>query len=93
MIAQFILWILPPILYFILVRFMRKNVEDPFIPRVAYWFTPILLIPILGDIIMIVLIIVVFVALASGVFDFDVDSKFYKKWIDAGSKLYKKIDQ
>lgn len=82
MITQFLLWIVPPVVYFLMVRFFRKNVEDPFIPRVSYWFTPLFLIPIIGVAVVIGLLIGTLIATVSGCIEFKEESKFYKKWIE-----------
>lgn len=81
MITQVILWILPPILFFLLVRFMRTNVESPKIIKAWYLMTIIMFIPIVGAILTVIILITFFVLLLSSEIKLKKSTKFYKKWM------------
>ncbi len=80
--VQFLIWLLPPIFYFFLVWFFRKNVEDPHLPRITYFGILPMLIPILGVIAGIVILCVVIVFSATGDIEYKEGTKFSKRWLD-----------
>ena len=80
--TQFLLWIIPPIFYFLTVLFFRKQVEEPHLPKIWYWGTIPMFIPILGLIAGILIIILVVVGLIMEEIEFKEDTKFAKKWLD-----------
>ncbi len=79
---QFLLWILPPVLYFLAVMFFRKQVDEPHIPRIAYWGTILMFIPIAGLIFTVVISALILAGLISGEIEFKEDTNFSKKWLD-----------
>ena len=81
MVTGALLWIIPPVIYYFLVRFMRKNVEIPEIKRVWYLVTIPMLIPILGLIACVVAILIFIGCLADRQIVFKSDTKFAKKWL------------
>jgi hypothetical protein len=80
--VQLLIWIIPPVLYFLAVLLFRKNVSYPHIPRIAYWGTVAMFIPIFGLLSVCTLFIVSILAMTFGDIDFKEDSKFSKKWLD-----------
>ena len=78
---QFILWILPPIVFFLFVWFMRTNVLDPKVIKSWYLMTFVMLIPIVGLCLTILLLILFFVGVFSGTIKFKKNTKFYKRWV------------
>ena len=81
MITQVILWILPPILFFLLVRFMRTNVESPKIIKAWYLMTIIMFVPIVGAILTVIALITFFVLMSLSEIKLKKNTKFYKKWM------------
>ena len=79
---QFLLWILPPVLYFLAVMFFRKQVDYPHIPRIAYWGTILMFIPIVGVVLALAIVAVIVAGLISGEIEFKEDTNFSKKWLD-----------
>lgn len=80
--VRFLIAILPPIVFFFLVRFMRKNVTEPRIAKWWYWVSLVMFVPILGLILTLIVIVVFIVGVISKRITFDDDTKFYKKWIE-----------
>jgi hypothetical protein len=78
---QFILWILPPIVFFLFVWFMRTNVLEPKVIKSWYLMTFVMLIPIVGLCLTILLLILFFVGVFSGTIKFKKNTKFYKRWV------------
>lgn len=79
--AQFLIWIIPPIFYFLMVWFFRKQVEEPHLSRIWYWGTPFMFIPIFGVIAAGIIFLLFFIGLAMEEFEFKEDTKFAKRWL------------
>jgi hypothetical protein len=62
--------------------FFRKQVDDPHIPRIAYWGTILMFIPIAGLIFTVVISALILAGLISGEIEFKEDTNFSKKWLD-----------
>jgi hypothetical protein len=62
--------------------FFRKQVDEPHIPRIAYWGTILMFIPIAGLIFTVVISALILAGLISGEIEFKEDTNFSKKWLD-----------
>ena len=81
MIGKILVWVIPPIMFYFLVYFIRKNLETPKVKRVWYLATIPMLIPILGLILFLITIVIFIGVFTNEEVTFKKDSKFYKKWL------------
>lgn len=80
--VQLLIWIIPPVFYFIVVWFFRSKVEEPHISRIWYWGTVLMFVPILGLFGASIVIMLFVYGMVTDEIEFKKDTKFAKRWLD-----------